>query len=706
MPPSLSGSPARLLLSAVLAAAALLALADGPALAEEPPQLTQSVTDLAGVMTDADLQRAQDAVAQLDDEARVQLFVLFVNTLEGRTATAYADEVAALSSLGGNDALLLVAIKDGRDAIWVGDLLTEASDAEIDALLADEVEPRLADGEWGAAVAAAADGLAAALEPTEPGPAPTEETPPPEPGGTAGTTDGFPFGWLIGLVLLVVGAWLVFNWWRNRQAAGADEEERDRRLGGLAREANARLIELDELLRDDAQELAFAEAQFGKEEAAPFAAALEAARGELRAAFAIRQRLDDAQPETREERERLLSEIVERTQRAEATLEEQARRFDELRDLQRRAPDVLRELPTRIASVEGRLPAAEAALEALRADAPQSLAAVAGHTGEARKRLALASSAVAEGEAALGRDDQGAAARAARGARDAVAQASGLLDAIDRQHAALEEARLKLGAALAQARTDVAAAERAVASHPNDQAQDLLRQAGEQLRSAEAAAGEGGRDLVVAHRHAQEAEAAADRALAAVQEGRERQARATAAAAAAISAAEGGLQRAEDFIRSRRHAVGRRPRTRLSEASEALARARAARQGDPALASEQAQRATQLADEAYRLASSDFDDAGRRGYGGTVVINGRHYPTGRDAGWGVDLGGAIVGGIIGSILSGGMGGGRRRPWGGGFGGGGWRGGGGFGRGFGAGGRSIGGGFGRGGGGGRSRGGAW
>jgi hypothetical protein len=181
-----------------------------------------------------------------------------------------------------------------------------------------------------------------------------------------------------------------------------------------------------------------------------------------------------------------------------------------------------------------------------------------------------------------------------------------------------------------------------------------------------------------------------------------RRAKEHAAADAELRAAELSLDRAEDFIGARRHGMGRRPRTRLSEAREHLERARALRDADPVASAAQAQRAMALADDAYRLAADDFSATEDAGYGGTVIIDGRHHPTGRDAGWGADIGGAILGGIIGSILSGGGG----RGWGGGGFGGGGIGlprGGGFGGG--GGGRTFGGGFGRRGGG-RSRGGAW
>jgi hypothetical protein len=203
---------------------------------------------------------------------------------------------------------------------------------------------------------------------------------------------------------------------------------------------------------------------------------------------------------------------------------------------------------------------------------------------------------------------------------------------------------------------------------------------------------------VLAYRLAREAESAGEAVVAAVREGEERRRREVAAVDAEVRAAELSTDRAEEFIRSRRHGIGRRARTALSEADAALERARGLRESDPQAALADARRATQLANDAYERARRDFGSTIQRGRGGTVVIGGQPYPTG-DANWGSDIGGAIIGGIIGSILSGGGRGGGP------FGGGGFGGGGG---GLGGGGRSFGGGFGGGGGGGggRSRGGGW
>lgn len=666
--------------------------------AEEPQQLEDRLTDLAGIFTSGQRSQAEDAINRVADD--VSLWALFVATTDGRPAPEYAAEVAALNGLGGNDAVLVVAVEDRRYAMWVGPSLDDVSAEEIDVILTEAVEPMLADGEWGAAVSAAADGLVQSLRGTPGQEPPAGETPAPA------DSDGGSFPWAaLGILAAIVAALWLWNRWRTGRAAGLEADERDRRLGGLAREANALLIETDELIRHDAQELGFAEAQFGKAEANEFGDALDAARGELQAAFSVRQRLDDATPETPADREALLNEIVVRCTKAQELLTAQTERFRQLRDLERRAPELLAGQPAAIDGVEARLPDAEGTIETLRADAPGAAQAVRGNPAEARKRIALARSTTAAGTDALVQNDAVAAGRAVKAAQDALAQAVALLDAIDHQAAALAEARERLAAALEQARADVEAAEASLEKAADRSQTDELAEARRKLDAADAASGGESRDVIKAFRLAREAEAAADAVLAAVKAGEERRALEIAAVEAELQAAALSVDRATDFVGGRRHGIGRQARTRLSEARVSLERARELRDSDPGAASKAAQRARALADRAYEEASAEFDAGG---LGGTVVIGGQRHRTGTDT-WGQDIGGAILGGIIGSILSGG--GGRRGGgfggggFGGGFGGGG--GGGGFGGfgGGGGGGRSFGGGFG-GGGGGRSRGGGW
>jgi hypothetical protein len=580
---------------------------------------------------------------------------------------------------------VVIAVEDRTYATWAADGLA-LSDDEIDRI-GIAMETGLRNSDWGNAIAAAATTLGAVVGPEQPAPSPS--------GGGSGI-----LGTLLALALVGAGGILLWQWWRGRRTAQGQAEERDRRAANLARDANALLIETDELIRDNEQELGFVEAQFGADAVEGFRKALETAKAELAAAFRIRQQLDDAQPDTPADREKMLAEIVERGNRAHALLEEQTARFQQLRDLERRAPEVLTEQEAKVGSVEGRLAAATDTLAQIERESPGSARPLSGNVVEARKRLALASQAISQGRTALDGGDRSAAARAAQASQDTVAQASDLLDALDRGAEALRAATQQLDAQLATARADVAAAREAAARNGDAALAGLAAAALARLEEAEMLLAGPDRDLLVAYQMAKEAEAEADRVIAEVRAGEERRAKERASADAGLRAGEISLARAADFISARRAAVGPEARTRLAEADRSLQAAAALRETDPQQAAVQAARAAQLANEAYRLASEDFHREERRG--GAVVIGGQPYGTG--SGWGSDVTGAIIGSIIGSILSGGGRGGGGFG-GGGFGGGGGGGLGGFGGGrSGGGGRSIGGSFG--GSGGRSRGGKW
>jgi uncharacterized membrane protein YgcG len=653
-----------------------------PAFAQDVPRLEGPVTDVVGAVAGQE-SPIVDSLDRLRRGHDVQLFVLYLDSTGDETATRYAELTAQDNSLGGNDALLLIALGDRSYAMWVADGLDEVTDAEIDAILVERVEPRLVDGDFAGAAVAAAGALGEAMTG---GAGPVEPAPGPATGGATGV--------LIALVAIVVGAVLLVVGFRRWLDARREADERDRRTGQLAREANRLLLAADEVVREADQEIAFAEAQYGEEEVRPFRDALVAARGELSQAFAARQRLDDEPGADAARREALLTEVVERARRAGRLVDEQRERIEALRDLERTAPQALTELDGRLSALEERLPAAEATMRRLEAGyAETARQSVAGHLVEVRKRLAAARAEVARGRDGLARSDTRLAAVAVRNVQAATAGATALLDAIDRLAAQLDEARERLVAELPAAAHDVADARAAVdrGAAPVGLAERLV-EADRLLESARREAASPSPDVLRAHREATSANALADEVLAGVRAAEEQRLRLVASANAALAHARAEIDRAADFIATRRQGVGRRARTRLAEAERHLEAATAAAETDPAGTLEEARLADRLAEEAYRIAASEFE----------TWDHGGPAPS-RDAG--ADVAGAILGGIIGGILSGG---GR---------GGGWGGtpwgvpgtprGGGFGGGAGRGARTFGGSFGGlGRGGGRARGGRW
>ncbi|HVL97687.1 MAG TPA: TPM domain-containing protein [Egibacteraceae bacterium] len=622
------------------AACAVFLLTAGPA-AAQAARLADAVTDDVGVLDGA----AEDVARELGvirSRSGVQLLVWYTDTTGGVPVMRFADETAQANNLGGDDALLVVALDDRAYALWVADALTAISQADIDRISVEVVEPRLATGDFAGAPVAAAEALAAA----QAGEAVPDRPPvPPRPGGGLGLG-----GFLILLMFAGLAATAVVDRVRARMGAKRSREERDRRTGALAREANTLLVGTDEAVREAVTELGFAEAELRPDDLGPFVQAIDEARRELHAAFAVRQRLDDHIPESPDEREAMLTEIIDRTKRIDAVLGEAHAKLDAIRDLERRAPEVLAALPERIDQVERRRRAAEPLLAQVEDAAPISAEAVQGNLVEVGKALEGIRALVEEGRAAGEAGDRRRAADAAHDAEAGLAASEGLVEAVERLAAALADAErdFELDLRTATALTDEArtAADRSAAgvSPAVAEAQALLDQARTEQR----------RDAVLAHQLVRKAHSKASAVLADVREAEERYAREREAAAAAIRVADDAYRRAESYIAGRRRGVGREARTRLQEAERHLEHARELAPSDPTQATEEASRAERLADDAYRRAQADFDDYDRYrggfgrgpfgggmggGRGGVVVIGGFPVPMG-----GGGFGGGRVGG--------------------------------------------------------------
>ncbi|MFC7878261.1 TPM domain-containing protein [Isoptericola sp. NPDC057391] len=653
-----------------LAGAAVLALS-----ASAVPPLTQldsEITDQSGVLG-GDEAQVQAALDQLADETPYQLFVVYVDSFDGADGPSWANDTATNAGLGVNDLLLAVATQDRAFGVSV-DNNAGVTDAQLEQV--EEVaEDHLRDDDWAGAAIAAADTIR-----------------------TGGTTSSGGGGWgvaaAVGGVAVVggVGGWLWVRSRRRNQGATAPAgpgdlsavptEELERRVGTA-------LVEIDDALRTSEQELGFAQAEFGLEATQDFSTALEAARADVAQAFHLRQQLDDDVPEDEPQRRRLLTGILELTDHAGASLDAQTEAFDELRALQQRAPELLDETEQRAGEIEARVPVARETLDGLAASYPTSaLASVRGNPDQATALVAHARDAVASGRAALTGRTRAASVAHLRAAQNALGQAATLLDAVDQAGAQLATAGADLDKGLASIGQDVADAARLVpAGAPAGDGPAADRAAvAAALTEAEAAmtqardARSGGDPLAALHRLTA-AEAALDAALAPAREKAEADARARALLRDTLGRVDSQVRATQDYVATRRGAVGPEARTRLAEAARLVAEAQALQAQDPAAALERAQQAERYAQQATQLAEQDTSSwgANQGGQGGPNV-------------GGMVLGGILLdsvlrgsgGGIVGGF--GGGYGGRRRGggYGGGFGGG--RGGGGFGGGMRSGGR--------------------
>ena len=310
-------------LRVVLGALALLLLTGGPALAEEPFRVPEQVTDEADVLV-GNTGAVEDAVEELQADEGIQLWVVYVDTFDGIAPTEWAAETFELSGFGDNDVLFAVAVEDRAYRFLPSDGFP-LSDAEIEDVIASDVEPELSAGDFDGAAIALADGLG---------------------GGSGG-----------GGALLVVGAiavvgggaYLVSRARRKRKANEPPPvvrlEKPDPYAGTTTAElqarANTALLELDEAVKTSQLDLDFATLQYGEEAVAGFGTALAQSRDELSRAFTIRQQLDDEIPEDEPTTRQMLGEMLSLTDAADKRLDAQAEAFDGLRDLENTAPEVL-----------------------------------------------------------------------------------------------------------------------------------------------------------------------------------------------------------------------------------------------------------------------------------------------------------------------------------------------------------------------------
>lgn len=690
MTPSVSRTriliPGRALL-AVLLTVGWLALSPAPtARADGPITLSRDgqITDRVGALGDREPQ-VVTALDQLYDKRRVQLFVAYVRDFSGRSSQDWADETADRNGLGRDDVLLAVATHDRQYAYSV-DQDSRLTDAQLQDVASTAIEPALKENDWAGAAIGAADGYSAVLAGAPvPTPAITPGADDPGSGKSAGTDTGD----LILPIVLVGGAGAVAAYAFTRRRRRASTRTTPAATGWgpagsgqggapppptalpeLDAQAKQTLVDTDDAVRTSDEELGFATAQFGEEAAAPFTEAVAYAKGELTAAFRLRQQLDDAFPEDDATRRRMLDEIISRCADANARLDAVSEDFDRLRELERNAPQALAAAEAGFRSLAGRVSTAEAALAAMRGRYAQSASApVAGDIEQAKDRLVFATSSLNQARQAVDGGDNPAGAVYVRAAEGAIGQAAALVDGVDRRARELDEAAGKVSAALTELETDLADAGGLLEGTADGMSTADLRGRIARARSVadgvRAEVGAGPYDPIDALRRVEEADTALDEALAGAREQEQGDRRARSLLDPAMLTARSAIGAAADYITTNRGAVGSQARTRLAEAQRRLERAHElAGTDDAQSALAEAQRADALAGEARSLAEQDV-----RSYGGGGGMGGM-----RGGGSGGGMGGAVLGGIIlGGLMGGGRGGGFG---GGGFGGGGFGGGGG------------------------------
>lgn len=642
--------------SVILAIVAGLVLAGtaGTAWAEDPVTFGSSpIVDTAGVLGDQ-TDEVVTALNESADRSGRQLFVAYVGTFTNpEAADEWASRTAIDNNMGTEDYLLAVAV-DGRAYYLTAANDASLSDAELDQISLEVVEPRLRDEDWAGAATAAAEAIA---------------------GDSGG--GGFPWGFIVFLVIAAIVVIVVAIVLARRRSRRTTSEAGPAGpppvpIDDLRRQAGSALVGADDAVRTSAEELGFAVASYGEEATVEFRTALEASKAKLAEAFTLQQRLDDAEPDTDEERRAWYGGIIRLAGEADALLDEQAEKFDALRDLERNAPEALKRVEAAAATAERGVGPAAQRLDALRGQyAASALAPVADNPAQAQARMTFARDSLVDAGAAVAAGELGRAAVTIRAAEEAVDQAKLLSVAVERLAADLAAADQALAAGVAELDRDVQTAR----SLGDEAATALADRVAAEVGDIRSSIGQPGRDPLAMQARIEQVDAEIDTAIQGVRDAAEQAARARAQLDRSLAAARAQVHSAEDYLVARRGAVGAEARTRLSEAGRLLVQAEAVAATDPAGALATAQRAEQLARSAMSIAQEDVGGFGTSMGGGLGGFGGS------GGSGGGDLFGAVLGGIlINSVLGGGGGGG--------FGGGG-RSSGGLGGGFGGGGRSPG-----------------
>ncbi|OZD77326.1 hypothetical protein CH260_07385 [Rhodococcus sp. 05-2256-B2] len=640
---------------------AAVLLAPGVASAEAPSRLATQITDNVQALDPDSLAEVQTSIDDLYGGSQVRLWVTYVADFDNMSAANWAEQTYQRSDLGQRDVLLAVATVDRSYYLGVNTGLSQITTAEQDDIRVNDVEPALGEEDWSGAAIAAAGALGEAYA------------------SSGGGGSSAPL--LIGVgVLAVAGGGAVVYSSRRKKARVAAEVEAVAKIdpsdpAALAQfpidvldtRAKEILIETDNAVRASEEELTLARGEFGDSAAAPFITAYDNAKKALASAFEIRQRLDDAIPETPDQRRAMLVEIISSCGQADRELDSRVEEFDGFRDLVMNAGSHLDELTQAIIGLTVRIPQSEAVLAQLHSEFSETaLKSIADNVTMAKDRVALAEENIEAGRkaAALPPGKQGPAVTAIRTAERAVDQAKSLLGGVDHARDDIRHAIATLPDAIADVRRDIEQA-RGLAEHGGTELQAAMTAAQTALKNAETAQSSDPLGSYTALAAADsELEKIVDEASA--EKAAEDQLRARLERD--IAAAQAQITAAADYISTRRGGVGADARTRLSEAERHLGAARQLEPDNPDEALKHAHAASQLASRASQIAQSDVQN-----------WENRHGPRGGSSGG--NVAGAVLGGIlINSVLRGGGGG-----FGGGFGGGGFGGGGGGGGGFGGGG---------------------
>src|SRR5882757_938437 len=636
------------LVLAVLTAGVLLA----PTATGQPPfRLPSYVNDGANALSGSEFSDVQQAVDKLYNDRHIRLWVVYVDTFSGQDAASWTEQTRRLSDIGGQDAILAVATQDRAYAFLPPS--TAPGGFDVSALRTNEIEPKLRQSDWAGAAIAAANGLIPSTSSK----------------GTGAQISWF--GVLVALTVLALAILLLWLWTRRRRRKRREAEFAAARrvdpadpnalasvpIDALDDLSKTIVVDVDNAVRTSDNELGLAVEEFGPEQTEPFDRAVANAKTALAQAFNVRQILDDAVPETTQQRRDLLTRVVVAAAKADRELDAQREAFEQLRDLVINAPSRLDSLTQQMVDVTARIAPSEQALAALHKQySASALASVAGNAETAKQRLAFADQNITNARTLVARPAgrEAGLVDSIRAAESALGQARTMLDAINSAGTDINRAIATLPSAVADIQQGINQSGMLLAQGNTPHPTELGAARDAAVKAVADAQSTGAGDPLGAFTKLTQADAELDRLLATIAEEREATERLSRAYDQALFTAQSRVKGVSDFIDTRRGSIGPEARTRLAEAVRQLQAAQDKKSVNLNEAIAHANGASMLAAQAQEMANADVRAA-------QTAYTGRYGNTG-GSNMGAVIGGIVIGNILSGALRGGLGGSMGGGW--------------------------------------------
>ena len=613
--------------------------------------LTEHVTDELGIL---EASKAQQAVDTMSSKYGVGLWVLTVSD-SSQKASAIAEQAFKDTKLGRDDMLLVINIPSDGSAsksykLQAHDNSSKFSESDYKRI-DSAIKKQLSAGNYDDAVAAIPENMSGSSG-----------------SGSSGDSGSSALPLLLGGGAVAAGgaaAWTVYKRRKNKEnddmlfgkrkkqaaAGGAPADQASgpaaMTVEQLRTQAGSALVQADDTVRAAAEELSYAQAQFGLSATDAFTAALDSARKHLSRCFELRKILDDDIPETKPQQRQMYTEILQHCSEAVGEIRAQEEAFNKRRGIEANLPTSIAETTQRADETEQAIVMAETILVTLSAAYPaSSLTSVAQAPEQARRLLTAGRTALDQARTSVEASQDATAVEQVRIAQGSIAQAGELAAQVTGARERLQSAAKDLEAAIASISSDLVDAKRLEGSVPAATLAPLVADAEAAVAQGRQASGSSpSGDPLAALDHLARAEAAIDAALAPAREREENDSRARASLGSRLARLNSQVESVTSYITTYRGAVGPSARTALSEAARHATAATTVQTTDPVAALAEVAAAEPLVAQAQALAEADV-----RGSSSSWSPNsGERYSYSRDygrSGGGLDLGSLLLGGLL------------------------------------------------------------